>query len=52
MTDPYQLLQIPASRLEAINNFLGEMDSEVMKNFLSVVNSTEIPEHLPIYMKK
>jgi hypothetical protein len=38
MTDPYQLLQIPASRLEAINNFLGEMDSEVMKNFLSVVN--------------
>jgi hypothetical protein len=37
MTDPYQLLQIPASRLEAINNVLGATDSEVMKNFLSVV---------------
>lgn len=37
MTDPFQLLQIPASRLEAINNVLGDKDSEVMKNFLSVV---------------
>jgi len=37
MTDPNQLLQIPASRLESLNNVLGDTDSEVMKNFLSVV---------------
>lgn len=37
MTDPYQLLQIPSSRLESINAVLGNPGIEVMRDFFTVV---------------
>lgn len=37
MTDPRSLLQIPASRLEAVNKVLMDPNSQVMKEFLDLV---------------
>ena len=37
MTDPRSLLQIPASRLEAVNKVLMDPNNQVMKEFLDLV---------------
>ncbi len=37
MTDPRTLLQIPASRLDAVNKVLLDPNSRVMNDFLAVV---------------
>lgn len=46
MTDPRTLLQIPASRLDAINNVLLDPDSRVMNAFLAVVAKYGTPEEI------
>lgn len=46
MTDPRTLLQIPASRLDAINNVLLDPDSRVMNAFLTVVAKYGTPDEI------
>ncbi len=46
MTDLRKLLQIPASRLEAINNVLVDPNSRVMNDFLAVVAKYGTPEEI------
>lgn len=46
MTDLRTLLQIPASRLDAINNVLLDPDSRVMNEFMAVVAKYGTPEEI------